>query len=441
MSGRRRKKLNLKKMKTNLQKQNKNQIKATVELGREDLQKYLDKAESVLGGNLEIKGFRKGKMPKDLLKKYLDHGQVRALALDMAVEESLSDVIREKSFDVLNTSQLSVDKNDSTHLKYSVLLDLFPYVELSNLSQTRVDRRDVKVEEKEVDDAIEVIENSRASFVSKNDDEAVEEGDRVEVDFDVKRDDQIIEEGGRKNQPFIIGGRNFIPGFEDQLVGMKKGDGKTFSLIVPDDYFHKEVAGKKLDFDVRINDVKKVIRPGLNDDFARSLGQFASLAEFRESVRDGLVQEKKVKENQRLRLEILDDIIDRSRIDVPESLLAKQLDIMVADFDNTLHEKGLELGLYLAGIDKTQEELKKDWARDAEKQVKISLILRKLAKKLKIEASQEEIEEMAGQVIQTAMTRSETGSSDIDPAKIKENIESRIVNEKTLKYIESHCAI
>ncbi len=427
-------------MKSDLKKLNNNQIKAVVELDREDLQIYLNKAEDILGGGLEIKGFRRGKAPKDVLKKRLDQEKVRALALEIAVGESLSDVIKGNYLDVLNTSQLSIEDNDAVQLKYSILIDLFPEVELTDLGTIKIKKRDLKVEENEIRDALETIKNSRANFIGKEDNEAAEEGNRVEVDFEVKKDGQIIEGGISKNHPLIIGGRSFIPGFEHNLIGMKKGEERSFSLTAPDDYFYKDVAGKELGFKVKMNDIKTVVRPEVNDDFARSLGRFADLTELKESVKEGLTQEKKMKESQRARLEILDNIISQSKIEVPENLLANQLDIMVADFDQTLHGKGLELGLYLARIGKTQEDLKKGWTKDAEKQVKISLVLRKLAKVRNIKASQEEIEEMAGQAIQSAIASGEAIQDDIDPVKIKENVESRIVNEKALEYIESHCA-
>lgn len=428
-------------MRHNLKKLNNNQVKAIVELDREDLQSYLNKAEDILGSGLEIKGFRKGKAPKDMLKKHLDQEKVRALALEIAVEESLSDIIKDNSLDVLDTSQLAIEDNDAVQLKYSILIELFPEVELVDLGKIKIKKPDVQVEEKEVEDALNTIKNSRANLIGKKDNEEAEEGNRVEVDFEVKKDGQIIEGGISKNHPLIIGGKSFIPGFEDNLIGMKKGEERSFSLTAPDDYFYKDVAGKELEFKVKMNDVKQVVRPEINDDFARSLGRFADLVELKENVRAGLTQEKEMKASQGTRLEILDNIISQSKIEVPESLLANQLDAMVADFDHTLHGKGLELGLYLAKIGKTQEELKNGWTKDAEKQVKRSLVLRKLAKDHKIEASQEEIEAMASQVVQSAIASGEAIQADIDPVKMKENIESRIVNEKALEYIESHCAI
>src|SRR3989344_5408293 len=429
-------------MENNLKKLNNNQIKATVELDQRDLKEYIDQATDNLGDSVEIKGFRKGRVPRDLIKKHVGQDQIAALALEIALEQSLAELIESNSLDVLNTSQLSIEKNNTSQLKYSVVLDLFPKIELADISKIKVKRQEVKIEEKEVDDTLEVVRNSRATFVDKNlDDQNVESGDRVEIDFEVKKDGQIIEGGISKNHPLIIGGRSFIPGFEEQLVGMKKGEEKSFSLTAPEDYFYKEVAGKELDFKVMVNDIKKVIRSEVDDDFARSLGQFADLAALKESVKDALVQEKKIKESLRTRLEILDNIISHSKIEVPDDLLTKQLDIMVSDFDHTLHGKGLELGLYLARIGKTQEELKKDWTKDAEKQVKISLVLRRLIKDQNIKVSQEEVQELVGQVVQSAIARGESGQADIDPAKIKEEIASKIMNEKALEYIESRCLV
>ena len=428
-------------MNSNFKKLNKHQIKAVIELNQQDLQNHITKAENMLGKDLEVKGFRKGKIPKEMFKKHLDPEKVRALALEAAIEESLADFIRQNSFDVLDTSQLAIEKNDAVQLKFSVLLELFPEVELADLGKIKVKKQDVKVEEKEIEGAIEIIKNSRSSFINKNDDETANDGDRVEIDFEVKKDGQIIEGGKSKNHPLIIGGRGFIPGFEEQLVGMKKEETKNFSLTAPADYFYKEIAGKKLDFSVKLNEIKRVIRPEINDDFAKSLGHFANVLELKENIKIGLAQEKNTKERQKLRLQILDNIISQSKIEVPDNLLSKQLDVMISDFDHTLHDKGMELGLYLAKIGKTQEELKKDWIKEAEKQAKISIVLRKIAKDRRLNATQEEVEEMANQVIQAAIMRGEVGQNDVDPVQIKENVTSRIINEKTLNYIESQCAV
>lgn len=428
-------------MQSNIKNINENQVKTFVTLGPKDLQKYLSKAQEIIGSQAEIKGFRRGKAPEDLVKKYAGQERIKELVLEIALEQSLAEVIEANSLEVLETSQLSIDKNEAEQLDYSVILDLFPKVELVDLNKIKVQKKTVNVEEKEIEEALEAVKNSRANFIAKDDKRPVEIGDRVEVDFEVKKDGQIIEGGVSKSHPLIVGGKSFIPGFEDQLIGMNKGEKKLFSLTAPEDYFYKTVAGRSLDFNVTVVDIKKVITSELNDDFARSLGRFSGLDDLRNNIKDGLIKEKSVKEDQKLRLEILDSIIQQSKIDVPTKLVNNQLDNMIADFDTSLHEKGLELGLYLNRIGKTQEELKKEWTKDAEKQVKSSLVLRRLARNLKIEASQDEVDEAAEQLIQTAITRDGVSQNDIDVAKVKESLVVRIVNEKTLDYLESHCAV
>lgn len=426
-------------MNSSVKNLNPNQIKLTVELDKEELKKYIAEAETALGADLELKGFRKGKAPKDVVRKHLDPDQVRGLALEMALEQSLSDTVREKELDVIETSQLNIEKNEADSFKYSVVVDLFPEVKLADLSKIKVERKKVEISDKEMEETLDTLRNARATFADKEDGTAAN-GDRVEVDFEVRDQGAVIDGGVSTNHPLILGGKNFIPGFEEAIVGMKKGETKEFSLNAPEDYFHKAIAGKKLDFKVTLKEVKKVIMPELTDDFAKTLGRFTGLAELKNNIRDGLAREKEVKEKQRLQLEILDKVIEASEIEVGASLVDRQLDLMVQDFDHTLHERGLELGLYLAQLGKTEDELRKDWRKEAEKQVKISLVLRKVSKNVKLDVSEEEVNELAAQLVTAAAARGED-TSRIDPARVRDNVVSKLINDKALDYLEALCAV
>lgn len=428
-------------MKVNLKNLSDNKFKATFELNSEDLEKYIEKAEDVLAKDAELKGFRRGKAPKEAIRKHFGREKVRSLALEMAIEGSLSDEIENRSLDVSGTRDLSIEKNISTELVYSVVLDLFPEIKLVDLSAVKAERKTVNVDDKEVGETLETIKNSRASFVDKKESETVENGDRVEVDFEVKENGKIIEGGISNNHPLVVGGRSFMPGFEEQIVGMKKNETKLFSLVAPRDYLYKEVAGKKLDFQVTVKSVKKVIAAEINDNFAKSLGRFTSLDELKQNIRDGLTIEKSAKEKQRLRLEIIDGIIARSSIEVPKDMVDSQIDMMLSEFDRDLHEKGLELSLYLMKIGKSQSELRKESTKQAERQVKMSLILRKIVKNFKLKASDEEVQAAVSQAVQAAMARGELNQSEVDLAKVKETLVVRIENEKALEYIEARCAV
>ena len=410
------------------------QKELTVELTKDDLKSYVERTESILGQDLQVDGFRKGKIPKDQLKKHLDPAAVLESALDVAIRESLARVIQEEDLDMMSFSRPEVIENTPEKLVYKALLVLFPDIKIKDVDGLKVARKDVVVEQKEVEDTLNTIRNSRAGYTEK--DGPADNGDRVEIDFEVKAGSNLIDGGVSKNHPMILGENHFIPGFEENLVGMKKDEEKNFSLVAPENYYRKDMAGKKLDFNVRVNKVQSVSLPELNDDFAKTLGKFDGISDVVNSVKGGILQEKRFKEQQRVRLEILDHMIKASDIDTPDFMVAKQLDSMVQDFDNNLHANGMELGLYLAHIGKTQEELKKDWQGEAEKQVKIFLILHKAAKDKNISASHEEIDQELNTVVQSILMRGGTLQENMDMERLKEDIAAKIINEKTLAFLE-----
>lgn len=409
-----------------------------VELNKEELKSYIDRTESRLGQEMQVDGFRKGKAPKDQVRKQLDPGAVLESALDTAVRDSLARVIEAEDLEVMNFSNLEVKENKPEKLVYSVTLSLYPQVDVKGLADFKVNKKDVLAEQKEIDETINSIKSSRAKFTDKEG--PADNGDRVEVDFEITAGGAVIDDGISKNHPVVLGQNRFIPGFEQNLLGMKSGEEKTFSLAVPSDYYRKDLAGKKLDFIVKVNKVQTVEMPELNDDFAKSLGKFQDTQDLIKNISEGITQEKKIKEKQRVRLEILEHIIKTSNVSVPAFMVEKQLDSMVRDFDENLHANGMELGLYLAHIGKTQEELRKDWQKEAEKQVQIFVVLHKIAKDKNISASTEEIDQELNLLIQSIVMRGGMPQENINIEALRENIASKIINEKTLEMLEQTCA-
>ncbi len=407
----------------------------TVELAAEDLASHIDRAQALLGRDLEVDGFRKGKVPPDVVRKHIGISRILETALESAVQRSLAEIIDSNNFDVIEATDLKVQENSAEKLVYTVALQLFPDVTLPKLETISVHRGPVSVEPKEIDETIETIKSSRASVAEK--DGPAETGDRVEVDFEVTENGSVIEGGISKNHPITIGAGNFVPGFEDQLIGMKKGDRKEFSLTAPDDFSNKAVAGKKLDFIVSMVDVKRVTLPELTDDFARSLGKFSNMDQLILSIKDGLLEEKKEKEEQRVRGEVLDKIVAGSTMVVPAVMIERQLDLMVQNFDQDLHKHDMELAMYLAKLNKTREQLRDEWRVQAERQVRMSLVLHAIARKQNISVAPEETNEALQAVLHS--TVSPDGIMNLDADRIRQNIESRLLNEKTFEYIEKIC--
>ena len=293
-------------------------------------------------------------------------------------------------------------------------------IELANYKGLKVKKNGLKVEDKEIDNALDYLQKSRAKIITIN--KPAQKGNRVEIDFEIKNTGVKIEDGDSKNHPLILGEGRFLPGFEEKLEGMKSGEEKEFSLKVPHDWPDKRIADKNLDFKVKMNLVQERILPEINDEFAKSLGSFDSLSGLRKNIQDGLMQEKELKEKQRIRLELIEKVAENSKIDVPENLINQEAEAMINEFKANVTVFGMDFEIYLKGIKKTTDDLKKEWMPQAEKRVKIRLCLKAIAEKEKIEVSNEEIE-------------------NIDSEKPKEYTKNILINEKVFELLEQEAII
>jgi len=221
---------------------------------------------------------------------------------------------------------------------------------------------------------LEYLQNSRAKYVTVN--RPAQSGDRVEIDFVTRCGGVKIEGGEDKNHPLIVGKGSFIPGFEKQLEGMKSGEEKNFSLVVPNDWPQKNLAGKKLDFEIKMNLVQKREIPSLNDEFARSLGKFDSLNHLKKSIKDGLFQEKEIKEKERIRLELIEKAAADSKVEIPEILIDIEIEKMIDELRNSTQSMGLSLRK------KTLKFLKRRLQRKSTRLLSITLALKRQEKTL-----------------------------------------------------------
>ena len=424
-------------MNSSSKKINESELELTIELGKEDLDGYVMMTEEKLSREIEIKGFRKGKVPKDAIRKEIGAARILEEALDLAMRDSLAKVVMAERLDVVDTTDLKIIENTPTKLLFSVKATVFPVIKIGSLDSLKIKRKEVSIEDSEIEDAINSLRNSRASF--SDSDDPIKKNDRVEVDYEVSCEGKTLEGGVSKNHPLVVGNNSFIPGFEDQLLGLKKDEEKRFSIEAPADYYKKEIAGKRLDFVVKITKIQNVILPELNDEFVSSLGKFKDLTELRENVKAGLLAEKKDKEKQRARLEVLKTISEKFNIPAPEFMVKQQLEAMIKNFDGELHKSGLELGLYLAHINKTQDDLKNDWKSEAEKQVRILLALHGVSKKNNIFADDKEVEEATAEVAKSYIADQRVDAKDINLDAVRDNIRMRIQNDKTLDWIEKNC--
>jgi len=414
-------------------------IKLVVSLDKKDLLSCVEEAEKRLAHDVKLEGFRPGKAPKDMVRKAVGEEKIREEALQLAVQLSLTKAMADEKLEVLNRVGFEIKENTPEKLVYWATFLIFPELVLGEYEGLGIKRNAVAVSDAEVKKILDEVLKSRTVFNEVK--RPVRMGDRVEVDFTVKNDGAVIEGGKSENHPIILGDNKFVPGFEEQIIGMEKGGTKRFSLKVPADYYQKTIAGKELDFEVVVKRVEDKIVPKLDDEFAKSVGNFHSLKELEASVSQGLTLEKETKEKDRVRLAILEKIASATEVKVPLELIENRLDAMLRDLDSELHQKGMELGLYLAHIKKTQDELRCDWRPKAELQAKMGLIARTIAKKENLSVAEEEVNQELQIVLQQYIMSGQNGAGpealqNIDPEGLKGKIRDTLLNEKVFEFLE-----
>jgi trigger factor len=366
----------------------------TVTISLEEMGKYLDKARENFSSEMTIKGFRKGHVPKSVVENTIGEEALMEEAAREAVEETYPKIIEENNLFTLSSPEVTLIKcAPGNEVVYKAIVYLMPEIKLPDYKKiseeiSKKENKEVKIEEKEVEKALEEIKQSRSKLQKVS--RPAEINDAVNINFKGvfgKIPDKKIEE---KNFQIVLGRGDvgILEGFEEHLLKMKEGDKKSFSLDLSLDGKSKE----KIDFEVEMITVMERELPIIDDDFAKGFPQIKDLNDLKEKIKEGMISEKKRKIEEALRIKTLENIKKETKFEVPEILVNKELDNMVKTIENQLIQNGSSLDVYLEEIKKGEEELRKDWYKKAEENVAFALILHAVSKEEKINVTDEEIE-------------------------------------------------
>lgn len=293
------------------------------------------------------------------------------------------------------------------------------------------EKRGVKVEEGEIDKTLEFLRNSRAKLKAVS--RKAKEGDEVLVDLEGSIDGLPQSSLKSEKTPFILGEQKFIKGFEEQLIGLNQGDSKNFFLEAETSDSQGKIGKKQIEFKVKVHSVSEREVPELNDELARSLGQFADLKELREKLRENIKTEKELKEKERIRIKMLEAIAGKTSTDVPEILVNRELDNMLEELKVKLSRSGLSFEEYLKRIKKSEQSLREEWKADARKRVLGGLILQEIARRENVEVGDEEVEKETS----AFLSRFRDKQADLpEPEKLKAYIGTLLKNEKVFQLLE-----
>lgn len=426
-------------MDVNIKKLSSNQIELEIAISVSQAETYFQLAAFELSKNLKVDGFRAGKIPPEIVERELGSKKLYDETANLAVSKTLPRAVLENSIEMIGQPEIVVTQiARGNPMKYRAKIWVIPEIKLANYRGLEVKKQKLEVKPEEIDKSLEYLRKSRTKLITVN--RPAKSGDRVEIDFITRSNGIKIEGGESKNHPLIIGESRFIPGFEKKLEGMKNNEEKEFSLKVPENWHQKKLANRNLDFKVKMNLVQERDVPVLSDEFAKSMGDFQSIEHLRSSIREGIFEEKKIKEKERIRMELIEKVANNSKMDIPEALINIELDKMISELKVSIEDMGLDFDTYLHETKKTSEDLRKEWRKNAEKRVRISLVLREIAKKEKIKVSEEEISERINETLKYHPDIKKA-EKNIDLSAFKEYTESIIKNERVFELLEREAKI
>ncbi|OGY56450.1 MAG: trigger factor [Candidatus Buchananbacteria bacterium RIFCSPLOWO2_02_FULL_46_11b] len=380
-------------MKTEVKPLPRGQVELTIEISPEEFQPFLQQAAKKLSEEIKIPGFRPGKAGLDIIKSKVGEDQIWQAALEPAIKKTFIAAIEENKLETVGAPEIDAVKlAPGNPVIYKATANLLPQIKLGDYAKIKIEKKPVQVKDEQAKKVINDLQNMRAkeTLVLR----AIKKGDKAEIDFESFMDKIPLEHGQHQKFLLIVGGGQFIPGFEDQLIGLETGQTKNFQLKFPENYHQKNIAGKLVDFKVKINAVFSRELPELNDEFAQSLGGFKTLAEAEEKIKSNLAEEAEHEAAHRLEDEMIDKIITASQFgDIPDLLINSEAKKMTEELAYNLEQQGLKLEDYLTHLKKTQAQVLLEFAPQAIKRVKSALVVRAVAKNENLKADEAEIDE------------------------------------------------
>lgn len=375
----------------------------TVEVSAEQVNAALDKAFAKVVKQINVPGFRKGKMPRQMFEKRFGAEALYQDALEIIIPDAYSNAIDETGIIPVDYPQISGTENfeKGQAFTFTAEVTVKPEPTLGDYKGLEVTKLPTEVTDEEIEAQIQELLAKKAELEVKED-EAIVTGDTATIDFEGFLGEEAFEGGKGEDYALEIGSGSFIPGFEDQLVGVKAGESKDVVVTFPEEYHAAELAGKEATFKVTVKEVKTKVLPELNDDFAKEVdAEVATVEELRTKLKEKAAAEKQADSDASLRDELVEKATANATIDVPESMINNELDRMVQEFGQRLQMQGMNLELYFQFSGQTEEDLRTQMKEDAETRVRVSLTLEAIGKAENIEVTQEdinaELEKMAGQ--------------------------------------------
>ena len=427
-----------------VEKKEKNTAELTVEISAEKFEEALNAAYKKNKSKIAIPGFRKGKAPRKIIENMYGASVFYEDAVEILYPEAYEFAVSEEKLKVVGQpGLLDVDISEDKKLTLKYMISLYPEVKLGEYKGLSAPKPAVKVYKKEIDEEVEATRkrNARIETVER----AAKDGDTTNIDFEGFLDGVPFEGGKGEGYNLVLGSGQFVPGFEEQIVGMAAGEEKEINITFPENYT-PELAGKAVVFKVKVNEVKESILPELDDEFAKDVSEFDTLEAYKASVKERLTEQKKAEIEKTFKDEIISKVVDNMECEIPEAMVDERVESSIQNYNYNLSAQGITFENYLQMMGMSIDDFRTNMRPAAEKQVKIDLAIEKIAETEKFDVSAEEIEAEYKTLSEQYGVEAEEAKKFIPEESIKKQIEamkaeelvfsSAVVEKKTAKKSE-----
>ncbi len=418
-------------MKTSVEEISSIKKKVFIEIPEDQVNKEVESFYKDLGKKAKIKGFRPGKVPRNILERYFKD-YVKAEVVQKLIQDTYPQALSEK--DLQPVSPPVIDPGEfegGKSFQYSAVIEVKPDLKLEGYTGLKIEGKKEEVKEEEVEERLRALQNLHANLKTISEARPIQAGDYVIVDYEASMGGKPLEGGKAIDFTVEVGSGQFIPALEEKLIGLKPEEEKEIEVSFPEDYGYQKWAGKTISFHVKIKEIKEKILPPLDDEFAKDLGDYSSFEELKAKLKGEIEKEKELALERQLKDQVVDQLLEANPFEVPESLVEEQAKAMVSDTKLKLAAQGV----VLKNLGVTEEKLQEDYKAMAQKQVKTFLILDKIASQEGIAVTDEEADDRLKEMAERMHQKFDVVKRYYEKNGVLPEVKAGIIRDKILNFL------
>lgn len=379
-------------MNAKIEKLGNNEVKFEITVGADKFKEAIQKAYNKNKGKFNIPGFRKGKAPISIIKQYYGEGVFYEDAVNFCCDSTYPEALKENDIKPVDYPELDIVQiGEGKELIYTAKVTVLPEVELGEYKGIEVKKVEYPVTDEDIENELKAVQQKNARIETKAEEAAIENGNIAVIDFKGYIDDVAFEGGEGKDYSLEIGSGTFIGDFEQQLIGLKKGESKDVNVTFPEEYGKEELNGKPAKFEVTVNEIKVKELPALDDEFAKDVSEFDTLEQYKNDIKAKLEDTNNAKAKAEYEDKVIDAVCANAKIDIPQIMIKNETDQMLKELEMRLQYQGLDLKSYFEFTNSSEEKVRDYMRETAEKRVKTRLVIEEIAKAEDVKPSEEEL--------------------------------------------------